>query len=242
MQVAAPRENRLLGALPARDLALLQSSLKEVDLKAKQVVETPQVPIEHVYFVTSGLISVVAVSSPGERIEVGMVGPEGMTGLALVLGADRSVTEAMVQSSGVALRLPSGVLREALRASPALSKFLRRYVQAFSAQATQAALANGRAQIPQRLARWLLMWQDRLQMRNLTVTHEFLALLLGVRRQGVTVRLHELESSGLIKASRNQVEILDREGLKRLAAGFYGVPEAEYERLLAGGINAEGDS
>ena len=228
-------ENRLLRALSERDFALLEPALKPALLERKQTIETPQAPVEQVYFVTSGLISVVAITDPDHRIEVGMIGPEGMSGLSVVLGVEETATEAMVQSSGAAVRLSSNELRKAMRASPTLVTFLLRYVQAFSAQATQTALANGRGRLNQRLARWLLMWQDRLQAPAVTATHEFLALLLGVRRQGVTTTLHELESAGLIKAVRSQVAILDRDGLKRLAGGFYGLPEAEYERLLADG-------
>ena len=99
-------------------------------------------------------------------------------------------------------------------------------------QACQTALAFGRARLSERLARWLLMRQDRLQTPYLTITHEFLALLLGVRRQGVTVALHELEGQGLIKGTRNQVTILDRQGLLTLVGGFYGVPEADYDRAI----------
>ena len=106
------------------------------------------------------------------------------------------------------------------------------YVHVFMTQQSQTALANGRARLNQRLARWLLMWQDRLRTPHITVTHEFLALLLGVSRQGVTVELHELEGQGLIKGTRNLIRVLDRKGLRALADGFYGVPEAEYDLTI----------
>jgi CRP-like cAMP-binding protein len=109
---------------------------------------------------------------------------------------------------------------------------LLRYVHVFMMQASQTALANGRGRLSERLARWLLMWQDRLKTRHLTVTHEFLALLLGVRRQGVTLALHELEGQGLIRGTRNRITVVDREGLLGLANGFYGVPEVEYDRTI----------
>jgi len=235
-QSASRSANRLLSILPDRDFALLQPFLKEVVLETKQLIERPQQTIEQVHFVTRGQISVIATSPLNDqRVEVAMIGPEGMTGLPVVLGTDRATNEAMVQSAGTSLALSSSQLRAALQASATLHATLLRFVHAVLAQASQTALANGRGQLDQRLARWLLMWQDRLQAPGLTVTHEFLSLLLGVRRQGVTETLHKLEAAGLIKAGRNLLTVLDRDGLKRLAGGFYGAPEAEYERLLSGG-------
>jgi CRP-like cAMP-binding protein len=117
-------------------------------------------------------------------------------------------------------------------ASRSLTANLLRYVHVFMVQNSQTALANGRGTLDERLARWLLMWHDRINRSELIVTHEFLALLLGVRRQGITVTLHELEGQGLIRAARNRVHILDRDGLRRAANGFYGIPEAEYDRLI----------
>ena len=224
--------NRLLAALSADDRALLSEGAEKVSLDTWQILEAPGQRIAHVYFPTSGLVSVVGTNFGNERIEVGMAGCEGMTGLAVVLGHDRSSNETVVQAAGDALRVPNALLRQAVKTSSTLRGTLLRYVHAFMMQASQTALANGRARLNQRLARWLLMWHDRLRTPHLTVTHEFLALLLGVRRQGVTVALHELEGHGLIKGTRNLVTILDRPGLCRLAGGFYGIPEAEYETLL----------
>ncbi len=224
--------NRLLAVLPAADLARLQPSLELVDIDTRQVIEVPGRPIAHAYFVESGLVSVVGTTEPDHRIEVGMVGYEGMTGLGVVLGDDLAANEALVQSSGSAWRIASPALRSAMSASPMLTATLLRYVHVFIAQASQTALANGRGKLDERLARWLLMWHDRLRDDNLTITHEFLALLLGVRRQGVTVALHDLESKELIKSTRSLVRILDRVGLQRAANGFYGLPEAEYRRTI----------
>jgi CRP-like cAMP-binding protein len=224
--------NRILHALSLADRAVLQHAFEDVTLKTWQVLEKPNERISHVYFLTSGLASVVGTTRPKQRIEVGMVGYEGMTGLAVVLGHDRSSNETVVQADGRALRIPSRVLRTAMRTRPALAGTILRYVHIFMMQASQTALANGRARLNERLARWLLMWQDRLRTPHLIVTHEFLALLLGVTRQGVTVALHELEGDGLIKGTRNLIRILDRKGLLILADGFYGVPEAEYDKTL----------
>ena len=224
--------NRLLKSLSAADRAALLPDLESASLATWQVIERPNERIPYVYFLTSGLASVVGTTQPEQRIEVGMVGYEAMTGLAVVLGHDRSTNETVIQAAGTALRIPSAVLRRTLQGSATLSSALLRYVHVFMMQASQTALANGRGRLSERLARWLLMWQDRLKTRHLTVTHEFLALLLGVRRQGVTLALHELEGQGLIKGKRNRITVVDREGLLGLANGFYGVPEAEYDRTI----------
>jgi CRP-like cAMP-binding protein len=203
----------------------------------REVLEAPYDAIPHVYFVESGLVSVVG-TSPKHRIEVGMVGYEGMTGLSVVLGDDRSANETMVQSTGTALRIPSDELRTAMRSSPTLTASLLRYANVFMVQSSQTALANGRGKLEERLARCLLMWRDRLQDDNLTLTHEFLSVLLGVRRPGVTIAVNELEGRGLIKATRTLIRIVNREGLMQAANGFYGVPEGEYRRVMSVGLRA----
>jgi CRP-like cAMP-binding protein len=224
--------NRLLKSLSAADRATLLPDLEATSLSTWQIIERSNERIPYVYFLTSGLASIVGTTQPEQRIEVGMVGYEGMTGLAVVLGDDRSTNETVIQAAGTALRIPSAVLRRTLQDSTTLSAALLRYVHVFMMQCSQTALANGRGRLSERLARWLLMWQDRLKTRHLTVTHEFLALLLGVRRQGVTLALHELEGQGFIKGTRNRITVVDRDGLLGLASGFYGVPEAEYDRTI----------
>ena len=231
---SSPRETRnlLLSGLSTADRKRLLPALDLVALDVRQILEKPSEAIAHAYFVDAGLVSILGTAVPGHRIEVGMVGFEGMTGIGAVLGDDHATNEAFVQTSGAAWRVPVEVLREAMDASPDLRAHLLRFVHVFVAQCSQTALANGRGRLGERLARWLLMWQDRLQDESLPITHEFVALLLSVRRQGVTVALHELEGKGLIRATRSMVRILDREGLKREANGFYGVPEAEYGRVF----------
>lgn len=224
--------NRILDLLSVGDSGILGKVFEDVALEPRQILESALTPIPHVYFPTSGLASIVGATQPRHRIEVGMVGYEGMTGLAVVLGDDRSANETIVQSPGRALRIYSGSLRQALSTSPTLMAALLRYVHVFMTQTSQTALANGRGKLDERLARWLLMWHDRLRLRELSVTHEFLSVLLGVRRPGVTVALHRLEGRGLIGSTRNLVRIFDRAGLERAANGFYGIPEAEYDRTM----------
>lgn len=226
----APR-NRLLGALSAADLAAL-GHLEEVAIETRQVLEAPGTPISYVYFVETGLISLVGTIGPNQSIEVGMIGREGMTGTAVVLGDDRSSNEVVVQAVGTALRISAADLRKAMDKRPSLAGVFLRYVNTLLAQASQTALANGRARLDERLARWLLMWQDRLRSDDLHITHDFLSILLGVRRASVTVALHELEGRSLLRATRTLIKILDRNGLRTAANGFYGIPEAEYDRTI----------
>ena len=224
--------NRLLAALTTQEMQLLRPSLEEVPLNQRQVLEAPGKPIAYAYFLQSGLASVIAHTRHDRQIEIGMVGFEGMTGLCLVLGDDRSSNETLIQAPGSALRISSGDLQRAMEASPALRGMLARYVNAFIIQASQTALANGRAKLEERLARWILMSHDRFSGGELKITHEFLSIMLGVRRPGVTIGLHYLEGKGLIKSTRGLIAVLDREGLNEQANGSYGIPEAEYERLL----------
>lgn len=207
-------------------------SLEPVQLDIGRVLCSPGRPIRHLYFVESGLVSIVGANKARRRMEVGMVGFEGMTSVELVLGSDLSAHEAMVQSPGYAVRLGAGALREALMLSPSLRDLLLRFTHTFMIQASHAAIAAGRALLHERLARGLLMWHDRIRRDELIVTHEFLALLMGVRRPGVTVALHELEGKLLIRSLRNRICILDRTGLEQTANGFYGASEEEYRRLL----------
>jgi CRP-like cAMP-binding protein len=224
--------NRLLAALSPADRNLIMPSLEVIELTARQILEVPREPIRHVYFVETGLVSVVGTTLLNDRIEVGMIGYEGVTGLGVVLGDDRSPNETMVQSAGSAMRISAKLLRQTMGRSSSLTSTLVRYAHVFMIQSSQTALANGRGKLEERLARWLLMWHDRIRPDNLTVTHEFLALLLGVRRPGVTDTLHILESKSLIRATRSQVHVLDRDGLQLAANGFYGIPEAEYDRAI----------
>jgi CRP-like cAMP-binding protein len=226
--------NRLLAALTTQDVELLRPLLEEVPLHLRQVLEAPGKPIPYAYFLLTGLASVIAHTRHDRQIEVGMVGFEGMTGLALVLGDDRSSNETLIQAPGTALRISTADLRRAQEASPVLRGMLARYVNAFISQASQTALANGRAKLEERLARWILMSHDRFTGSEVTITHEFLSIMLGVRRPGVTIGLHYLEGKGLIRSTRGLITVLDRDGLNEQANGSYGIPEAEYERLFSG--------
>jgi len=223
--------NRLLAHLSPDELGLLEPHLDAVDLPVRKQLENRNKTIEHVYFIERGFASVVA-NGTGRSIEVGLIGREGMTGLAVVMGTDRSPHDTFMQAAGDGQRISSAKLRSAMEQSPALHRFFLLYGHAFVVQTAQTALANGRSRIEERLARWLLMAQDRLDGDAVPLTHEFLSVMLGVRRPGVTVALDTLERKGLIRAKRGAVAILNRMGLRKISNGAYGGAEAEFQRLF----------
>jgi CRP-like cAMP-binding protein len=227
------QRNRILSAMSNADLALLQPHLEKVSLKFRQRLQPSHRSIRNVFFPECGIASVVAVGG-GERrqAEVAVIGREGMTGLPVVLGTDRSPCDIFMQVEGEGRCIAAQKLSEALNQSISLLKYLLRYGHTFAVQANYTALANARGSVGERLARWLLMARDRLDSDEMILTHEFLALMLGVRRAGVTGALQAFESQGLVETARGSVTIKDREGLEQCANGFYGPPEAEYGRLF----------
>jgi CRP-like cAMP-binding protein len=226
--------NRLLARMSCADLALLQPHLQPVVLRFRQRLEAANRKITTAYFLENGIASVVAIGGGGSRLqaEIGIVGREGMTGVPILLGMDRSPYDTLMQLAGEGQCIATGELRRAMKESRSLAAFLLRYAYSFFVQAGSTALANARGKVEERLARWLLMAHDRVGRDELALTHEFLSVMLGVRRAGVTSALHRLESLGLISTGRGNIVMLDREGVARSANGLYGVPEAEYGRLF----------
>src|SRR3954451_17078436 len=233
----APRQtrNRLLSYLSAKDFEALRPNLKPVDLPLRLMLEKPAEPIEHVFFPEAGIASVVAVQSHQTRVEVGLIGPEGMTGLPVVLGDQQTPNTTYMQVAGEGLRISSDAFRKATAKSQTMQKTLLKFVQAFLVQTSHTAIANAHARLDERLARWILMAHDRVARPTIPLTHEFLALMLGVRRAGVTESLQVLVRQGLVKSARGEITVLDREGLEHSAGDSYGVPEAEYRRLFSRG-------
>jgi CRP-like cAMP-binding protein len=227
-----PIANRLLQSLSPEDFGLLEPHLETVDLPLRQRLELPNKRINHVYFIENGFASVVANGAGEKSIEVGLIGQEGMTGLAVVMATDRTPHETFMQFAGSGQRIGVADFNRAMEQSAGLRLSVLHYAHTFLVQATYTAAANGRGKIEERLARWLLMAQDRVGATEMTLTHEFLAMMLGVRRPGVTVALNMLESRGLIQVSRGRITIVDRDGLTENANGCYGAPEAEFERLF----------
>jgi CRP-like cAMP-binding protein len=225
--------NRLLQALSSSDIELLAPHLMTVVLRVPQDLERPNKDIREVYFPDTGVASVVAINAAGTQVDVGVIGCEGMTGVAVILGNERSPHATYIQIAGRGMRISAGDLRNAMEMSASLRALLLRYVQTFMVQTAHTAIANARANLPQRLARWLLMAHDRVALDKLPLTHEFLSLMMGVRRAGVTEALHELTRLKLTKATRGEITILNRRGIERIAGSYYGAPEAEYRRLVA---------
>jgi len=213
-----PSRNRILTSLSRADFALLQPDLELVPLELRQVLEAANTRITHAYFIENGLASVVA-GNGRKRLEVGLIGFEGMTGLPIVLGSDRSPHENFIQVAGEGRRIPSDELRTAMRQSSSLQRALLNFAHSFMVQTANTALSNGTSRVEARLARWLLMAHDRLDGDEIPLTHDFLSLMLGVRRAGVTVALNRLKGKALIRLSRGQIVVLDREGLKASASG-----------------------
>lgn len=231
--------NFILSSISSEDLALLNPHLVHVDLPARMVLEIPHHKIDHIYFPESGLVSVVAAAGKSRRAEAGIIGIDGMTGHAVVMGDDRSPSSMYMQIAGRGLRLPTEVLRDRMKESSTLQLALHKFIASFLIQASFTALAYSTGTLAERLARWLLMANDRIKGERLAITHEFISVMLGVRRAGVTVALQDLVKRGLISMKRSEIEIHDRDGLETFAGEIYGVSEAEQSRLTGWNRGAE---
>ena len=223
--------------LPSRractaDLARLRPNLDLVFLSQRQVLSEPRKPIEHAYFPQQGFVSLVQPMADKSMVEVGIIGREGFVGSPVLLGAGTSPVMAMVQAPGEALRIPASVLLKEASDSSELSRLLLRYVQALHVQVAQTAACNGRHTLAERLARWLLTAHDRVAGDDLPLSHEFLAMMLGMRRAGVTVAVGTLKKAGLIDNGHARITILDRKGLEVAACECYRAVRSEYKNLL----------
>ncbi len=223
MRVAsrASAANSMLAALPRRQYQRLLTGLESVALTFGEVLYEPGERIRHVYFPSDSLVSLLTLVDDHLALEVGMVGREGMVGVPLALGRDVSPVRALVQGSGTAMRMKSARFSEEIRKSPQLQQGVNRYTGALMAQVTQTAACNRFHVVEARLARWLLMTRDRVQLDEFRLTHEFLGHMLGVRRVGVTMAARALQKRKLIRYSRGKIRILDRRGLERAACSCY---------------------
>ena len=224
--------NCLLSALSADDYDLLAPHLEAVPLDKGQMLIEKNVPFEYVHFPERGLGSVMSSAPSTQRVETSLFGRDGMSGISLPLGTRQTPQTSIVQVEGDGHRIATGALEEAIGRSRSLHRLLLLYVQTTVAQTSSTALSNVIQSIEERLARWLLMVHDRVDGDELPLTHEFLSIMLGVRRPSVTTALHVLEGDHLISARRGLVTVLDRDALIEFAEGVYGEPEAEYHRLL----------
>ncbi|CAN7704649.1 Crp/Fnr family transcriptional regulator [Mesorhizobium amorphae] len=230
--------NRLLASMSPDDFALVQPHLETVTFGLREHLFRAEQTITHVTFPERGIASIVADTAEG-RFEVGMVGSEGLVGVPIVLGVDRTPHTCMVQAAGEAFRIGAGGLQTAMDRSPTLRALLLRFVHTFSVQVSQTAYANAGYSIEERLARWLLMTHDRLEQDDLPITHEFMSIMLGSRRPGVTLAVQMLEGVGAIRATRGHVTVKDRDKLEQIAGQSYGFAEKEYSNVFQFPIKRE---
>jgi CRP-like cAMP-binding protein len=225
--------NELLAALPEQTLQRWSTHLSWVDLKLGQVVYEPGARLEHVFFPTTALVSLLHVLRDGAMAEIAVVGRDGVVGISLFMGGGSTSTRGVVQIAGSGWRLPSAILlREFELAGPAMHLMLR-YTQALITQMTQTAACNRHHSIDQQLCRWLLLSLDRLEGDELVMTQELIANMLGVRREGVTVAANRLQRAGLIRYVRGRITVLDRQRLQEASCECYDTVKKEYKRLLA---------
>ena len=229
----AAAQNQLIERLPSKDRASLLAVCEPCELTLGNVLCEPAKPTRHVWFPIDGFISMVAPIDGKPALEVGMVGREGMLGAHLALGVATVPLHAVVQGSGSAWRLSASAFRAELARSPALQRVINRYLYVLMAQLTGSAACLRFHEIGPRLARWLLMSQDRAHATRFHVTHEFLAYMLGVRRVGVTAAASTLQRSGLIEYHRGEMEVLDRKGLEAAACDCYANDSLAYAEQFA---------
>jgi CRP-like cAMP-binding protein len=228
-----PNENHILAHLPREDYERLRPHLEQVQLSLGQVLHEAGEIMKYVYFPQNSMISLISHTAAGESVEVGIVGFEGIAGISSVLGVDRSPHETMVQIADGGLRLRMQVLREEFKRSGALQNLLLRYTQGLLLQTSQVAACNRLHSLAERLARWLLMSYDRCACEDLPFTQEFLSLMLGVRRAGVTDAAVALQAEGYITYRRGHIKIIDREGLEDYTCDCYSIVKEEFDLLTA---------
>jgi CRP-like cAMP-binding protein len=227
-----PPENHLLAVLSDADWARVEPHLALIDMPLGQVVYESGDRLDHVYFPTSLIVSLLYVMEDGASAEIAIVGNEGLVGIALFMGGETTPSRAIVQSAGRAYRLPAAILKEEFRRGGALQRLLLRYTQALITQMAQTAVCNRHHSIDQQLCRWLLLSIDRLASNELNMTQDLIANMLGVRRAGVTEAALKLQDAGLIRYSHGHIELLNREGLEQRVCECYGVVKREFDRLL----------
>lgn len=224
--------NRLLALLSAKDYGRLRPHLTRAPLTYRQSLYEANKPLDTVYFIETGVGSLVNTMSNGQAAEVGTIGNEGVVGLPIVLGDAQAPTSVYVQVPGEGVSLPATRFKTELAASATMRAVMLRYTHALFNQVAQSAACNHFHDIEQRCCRWLLMTHDRMESEEFLLTQEFLAMMLGVQRTGVTRAASALQRRGLIEYTRGMVTILDRRGLRNLSCECYAVSKKEFDRLL----------
>jgi CRP-like cAMP-binding protein len=225
------KQNRLLGALPADVLQRLKPNLEPVRLVLGRVIYEPHEALSHVYFPTTAIVSLLYTMENGSSAEMGIVGCDGLVGIAVFMGGDTTPNRAVVQSAGDAFRLELKFFRDEFRRAKKLHRLLLLYTQALLTQMSQTAVCNRLHSVEQQLCRWLLLSRDRLDTDELVMTQELIANMLGVRREGVSAAAHRLQGAGLIRYRRGHITIIDRRGLESAVCECYQVVKRECDRL-----------
>jgi CRP-like cAMP-binding protein len=225
--------NKILQALPAAEYAALAPNLRPMALELGEILYQPDDEMQYVYFVNSGVISLLAMLESGATVEAGVIGPEGMLGIAVILGARTTPHQGLVQSRGEAMKMRADDLRAEFRKGGMLRDLLLHFTHLLFTQVAQTAACNRLHTVDQRLARWLLMTHDRVEGDRFALTQEFLSRMLGVRRAGVSVSAGTLKQAGLIDYGRGSVKIVNRMGLERTSCECYQIVKEEYDSLAA---------
>jgi len=232
-----PLKNFLLAALPEEDFKRIKPSLETATLKLGHVLYETGEKLEHVYFPTTAIISMLYLMENGATAEIGVVGNDGLLGVSLFMGGDTTTSRAIVQSAGGVMCMKRVVMLAEFSKGGAFQNLLLRYTQALLTQISQTAVCNRLHAVEQQLCRWLLISHDRLETDKLVMTHDLISNMLGVRREGITLAAQKLAAKKLIKNVRGTITILDRPGLEAAACECYAVVNAEYNRLLGRGIS-----
>ena len=228
----APKQNHLLAALPAADYARLQPDLELIPMPLGQALYESGGHLQHVYFPTTSIVSLLYVMEDGASAEIAVVGNEGIVGISLFMGGESTPSRAVVQSAGHGFRLKSAIVKDEFNQAGPVLHLLLRYTQALITQMAQTAVCNRHHSLDQQLCRWLLLSLDRLPGDELLMTQELIANMLGVRREGVTEGAMKLQQAGLIRYARGRISVLDRTGLEGRTCECYAVVKKEYDRLL----------
>jgi CRP-like cAMP-binding protein len=223
--------NQLLNALPPKDFERLSINFEEIDLPLGKYLFRANEPIEYLYFPNNAMGSIVALTSEGQSVEVGVVGFEGVVGIDVLMGVDSTVNESMIQIPGSGLRITAAAARQEFERGGNFQKIMMRYIHSFMSQISQTALCNRLHSTEQRLSRWLLMCHDRTNGNELQLTQEFLGIMLGAHRPSITTSALVLQSSGFIKYRRGWITILDREGLEDFTCDCYQIVKQDDENL-----------
>ena len=227
-----PKSNHLMAALPETDWRRWLPQLEQTEMPLGQVLYESGGTLEHVYFPTTAIVSLLYVMENGASAEIAVVGNEGLVGISLFMGGGTTPSRAVVQSAGVGFRLAAQTIKDEFDRSGPVMHVLLRYTQALITQMSQTAVCNRHHSLDQQLCRWLLLSLDRLQSNELVMTQELIANMLGVRREGVTESALKLQQAGLIRYARGHISVLDRKGLEQRTCECYAVVKKEYDRLL----------